>query len=60
MIACGSQATRFAMGQRVGIPWLGQTCGSCPHAPGRRCIFQSGGRFAAANSCAGLCAARRQ
>lgn len=29
VIACGSQATRFAMGQRVGISWLGQTCGSC-------------------------------
>ena len=27
--ACGAEATRFAIGARVGIPWLGQTCGSC-------------------------------
>lgn len=30
VIACGPQARRFAVGQRVGIPWLGQTCGDCP------------------------------
>jgi propanol-preferring alcohol dehydrogenase len=25
----GDQVTRFAVGDRVGIPWLGTTCGSC-------------------------------
>jgi propanol-preferring alcohol dehydrogenase len=27
--ACGSNATRFALGARVGVPWLGGTCGHC-------------------------------
>ncbi len=27
----GTGVTRFAIGQRVGIPWLGHTCGSCPY-----------------------------
>jgi len=30
VIARGPQARRFAVGQRIGIPWLGQTCGACP------------------------------
>lgn len=25
----GAQANRFASGQRVGVPWLGRTCGVC-------------------------------
>lgn len=25
----GSKATRFGLGQRVGVPWLGRTCGQC-------------------------------
>ncbi|MFZ3139592.1 MAG: zinc-dependent alcohol dehydrogenase family protein [Polaromonas sp.] len=29
IVARGAQATRFAIGQRVGIPWLGGTCGGC-------------------------------
>ena len=29
VVARGAQATRFSIGQRVGIPWLGQTCGVC-------------------------------
>ena len=29
VVALGAQATRFAIGQRVGIPWLGHTCGRC-------------------------------
>lgn len=29
VVARGRLATRFAMGQRVGIPWLGGTCGTC-------------------------------
>jgi len=29
VVARGPQAKRFAIGQRVGIPWLGQSCGHC-------------------------------
>lgn len=28
--ACGAGVTRFAGGDRVGIPWLAWTCGECP------------------------------
>ncbi len=27
----GEQARRFAAGDRVGVPWLGSTCGICPY-----------------------------
>jgi alcohol dehydrogenase, propanol-preferring len=27
----GPGVTRFAAGQRVGVPWLGWTCGACPY-----------------------------
>jgi alcohol dehydrogenase, propanol-preferring len=30
VLARGPQAKRFAPGQRIGIPWLGQVCGHCP------------------------------
>lgn len=30
VIARGPQARLFALGQRIGIPWLGQACGHCP------------------------------
>jgi propanol-preferring alcohol dehydrogenase len=29
VVAAGSEANRFNMGDRVGIPWLGWTCGTC-------------------------------
>jgi propanol-preferring alcohol dehydrogenase len=29
--ALGPGAQRFALGTRVGVPWLGWTCGSCSH-----------------------------
>jgi propanol-preferring alcohol dehydrogenase len=29
VVATGSSRVRFAVGQRVGIPWLGSTCGDC-------------------------------
>jgi alcohol dehydrogenase, propanol-preferring len=29
--ACGPQARRFAVGDRVGIPWLAYTCGVCEY-----------------------------
>ncbi len=31
VVACGPGAARFAIGQRIGIPWLGWTCGVCPY-----------------------------
>src|SRR5712692_8850389 len=27
----GPGASRFALGERVGVPWLGWTCGVCPY-----------------------------
>ncbi|MGQ2978928.1 MAG: zinc-dependent alcohol dehydrogenase family protein [Polaromonas sp.] len=30
VVARGPQAQRFAIGERIGIPWLGQACGHCP------------------------------
>jgi len=32
----GRQVERFAVGQRVGVPWLGLTCGQCPYCLGGR------------------------
>lgn len=29
IVAKGAQANRFAIGDRVGVPWLGWTCGEC-------------------------------
>jgi len=34
--ACGREAGRFAEGARVGIPWLGWTCGACRYCRGGR------------------------
>jgi propanol-preferring alcohol dehydrogenase len=31
VVAQGPGATRFAPGIRVGIPWLGRACGTCPY-----------------------------
>src|SRR5919107_3805521 len=30
----GEGVERFAPGDRVGVPWLGWTCGECPHCRG--------------------------
>ncbi|BBL56591.1 zinc-dependent alcohol dehydrogenase family protein [Methylomonas koyamae] len=35
VVAKGGLAQRFALGQRVGVPWLGHTCGRC-----RYCLSQ--------------------
>ena len=35
VLAKGAKAERFAIGQRVGVPWLGRTCGQC-----RFCLSQ--------------------
>src|SRR5215207_6821057 len=29
--ALGSEVNGFKLGERVGIPWLGHTCGHCPY-----------------------------
>ena len=29
--ALGAEASGFAVGDRVGVPWLGQSCGQCPY-----------------------------
>jgi propanol-preferring alcohol dehydrogenase len=34
--AKGARADRFAMGDRVGVPWLGWTCGQCPYCRSNR------------------------
>jgi propanol-preferring alcohol dehydrogenase len=31
VVAQGPEARRFAPGTRIGIPWLGRACGSCPY-----------------------------
>lgn len=31
VLAMGKKVTGFAPGQRVGVPWLGRTCGACPY-----------------------------
>ncbi len=31
VLACGPSAARFAPGTRVGVPWLGWTCGACTY-----------------------------
>ena len=36
VVATGNQATRFQVGDRVGIPWLGGTCGHCSYCRGGR------------------------
>ncbi|WP_137046769.1 zinc-dependent alcohol dehydrogenase family protein [Pseudolabrys sp. FHR47] len=32
--AIGAGVTGFAIGERVGVPWLGATCGHCPYCRG--------------------------
>src|SRR6202049_3340108 len=36
VVALGNGVTGFAMGARVGIPWLGSTCGICPYCRSER------------------------
>ena len=31
VVAAGADATRWKIGDRVGVPWLGGTCGSCEY-----------------------------
>ena len=34
VIACGEGSSRFAIGDRIGIPWLARTCGICTYCKG--------------------------
>lgn len=34
--ACGADVRQFRPGQRIGIPWLGHTCGTCPFCRGHQ------------------------
>ena len=34
VIAVGEQVERFSIGERVGVPWLGHTCGVCLYCAG--------------------------
>ena len=43
--ALGPGALRFRPGDRVGIPWLGQTCGTCAHCRAGRENLCEAGRF---------------
>jgi propanol-preferring alcohol dehydrogenase len=36
VVAVGSAVERFAEGDRVGVPWLGATCGHCSHCRAAR------------------------
>jgi propanol-preferring alcohol dehydrogenase len=36
VVECGAGVTRFKAGDRVGVPWLGSTCGACPYCDGGR------------------------
>lgn len=36
VVACGPGAQRFAAGDRVGVPWLGTTCGQCEYCTSGR------------------------
>lgn len=36
IVAMGKQVRRFHPGERVGVPWLGHTCGHCAYCTGAR------------------------
>jgi NADPH:quinone reductase len=36
VVALGPGVEGFAIGQRVGVPWLGRTCGVCPYCSADR------------------------
>ncbi|MDH3770500.1 MAG: zinc-dependent alcohol dehydrogenase family protein, partial [Nitrospirota bacterium] len=45
VIATGTGVHQFRAGDRVGIPWLGYTCGSCAYCRGERENLCDGARF---------------
>lgn len=36
LVQAGARVNRFKVGQRVGVPWLGGTCGHCPYCRAAR------------------------
>lgn len=36
VVECGAAVNRLAPGDRVGVPWLGATCGTCPYCAAQR------------------------
>jgi len=36
VVAAGSQVRQFRVGERLGVPWLGYTCGACRYCRGGR------------------------
>lgn len=45
VVAHGAGAGRFARGERVGVPWLGHTCGTCGYCASGRENLCDGARF---------------
>ena len=45
VIEQGAQARRFTLGQRVGVPWLGHTCGRCGYCASGRENLCDGAKF---------------
>jgi propanol-preferring alcohol dehydrogenase len=45
VIALGADARRLTLGQRVGVPWLGGSCGHCRHCEGGRENLCDAARF---------------
>jgi alcohol dehydrogenase, propanol-preferring len=43
--ALGADVRGMQLGQRVGVPWLGWTCGQCPHCAGGRENLCDAARF---------------
>ena len=42
MVATGAQVRQFQVGDRVGVPWLGYTCGPCRYCrPGRENLCET-------------------
>jgi alcohol dehydrogenase, propanol-preferring len=45
VVDIGAGADRLALGSRVGVPWLGWTCGTCPYCLAGRENLCNGARF---------------
>jgi len=45
VLAVGAGVERFRTGERVGVPWLGWTCGTCEHCVGGRENLCDNARF---------------
>jgi propanol-preferring alcohol dehydrogenase len=45
VVAAGAGAARYRVGDRVGVPWLGRTCGACRYCRSGRENLCDGARF---------------